>query len=91
MHLNKLLQLLELLNDDQPETTKDGNIKLRTEDGTFVGSFGTEGFIIFLEKFKSIKIEDIFSGLCPKERYKDNNDCIVCDTKFNMFTIRKHW
>ena len=47
--------------------------------------------IIFWEKFNSIKIEDIFSGICPKERYKENIDCIVCDTKFNMFTIRKHW
>jgi hypothetical protein len=53
------------------------DFKLGIDSGTFVGSFNAQE-------------ADIFTKLCPKDRYKENPECSVCKVKFTLFNTRQY-
>jgi len=66
----------EFIQDEKTGADPKAEMKLKTTEGTFVGSFQDE--------------DEIFRKLCHRDKFKENAECTVCNAKFGVFTSRKH-
>jgi hypothetical protein len=77
--------------------TDNTSFVLKQGDGTtFIGSTekdpSSDGEYLLIVRTWELKTYlAIFFRLCPKEKYKQTNECAVCSTKYGVFKKGHNW